>query len=66
MKFKFSAACKQVFKIIKNAITPDRVLMHFNPKLPLVLAADAFPYSISAILSHVILDNIELVLFQEL
>ena len=30
----------------------DYLLVHFNPNLPLVLACDASPYGIGAVLSH--------------
>lgn len=40
-------------------MTSNRALTSFNSKLPLVIAIDAFPYGISAVLFHVILDNTE-------
>lgn len=33
-------------------MTSDAVLMHFNPKLPIVIFADASPYGVGAVLAH--------------
>ena len=59
VRFKWSLECERAFNAIKNEITSDRVLTHFNPKLPLVLATDASPYGISAVLSHTMPDHSE-------
>ena len=41
------------FECVKQQIASDRVLTHFNPKLPLRLASDASPYGIGAVMSHI-------------
>ncbi|XP_056022163.1 uncharacterized protein K02A2.6-like [Ostrea edulis] len=41
------------FQDIKELICSDKVLCHYDPKLPLKLAADASPYGIGSVLSHV-------------
>lgn len=58
-KFKWSVTCEQAFKSIIKEITFERVLTNFNPKLPLVLANEASPYGISAVLPHMMPDNLE-------
>jgi hypothetical protein len=40
-------------------ICSDKVLCHYGPKLPLMLAADASPYGIGSVLSHVFPDGTE-------
>ncbi|XP_054274663.1 uncharacterized protein K02A2.6-like [Macrosteles quadrilineatus] len=50
--FTWSSACEQSFLKIKEIITSDDVLVHFDPSLPLVLATDASPVGVGAVLSH--------------
>jgi hypothetical protein len=38
---------------VKELITSEQVLCHYNPTLPVRLATDASPYGIGAVLSHV-------------
>ena len=59
VRFKWSLECERAFNANKNEITSDRVLIHFNPKLPLVLAMGVSPHGISAVLSHTMLDYSE-------
>ncbi|XP_056001322.1 uncharacterized protein K02A2.6-like [Ostrea edulis] len=47
------------FQDIKELICSDKVLCHYDPKLPLKLAADASPYGIGSVLSHVFPDGTE-------
>ena len=51
--WKWTTACNQAFECVKQQIASDRVLTHFNPKLPLRLASDASPYGIGAVMSHI-------------
>ncbi|XP_037302703.1 uncharacterized protein K02A2.6-like [Manduca sexta] len=44
--------CQESFDKIKKEIISDRVLMHFDPNKPVVLATDASPTGLGAILSH--------------
>ena len=43
---------KKVFQTAKNSLTSNSVLVHFDPKRKLILACDASPYGIGAVLSH--------------
>ncbi|XP_026569425.1 uncharacterized protein K02A2.6-like [Pseudonaja textilis] len=40
------------FKSVKSLLTSEAVLVQFDQRLPLVLAADASPFGIGAVLSH--------------
>ena len=40
-KWKWSAECDQAFQSAKDALTSSKVLVHYDPALPLKLAADA-------------------------
>jgi len=50
---------KSAFQQTKTAFTSKQVLVYFNSKLPLVLATDASPYGVGAVLSHQYLDGSE-------
>ena len=45
--------CDQAFIAVKNAISTDRLLTHFDPKQELELSVDASPYGVGAVISHV-------------
>lgn len=51
--WKWSPDCERAFNNIKNALCSDAVLVHYNPSLPLVLATDASPTGVAAVISHV-------------
>lgn len=57
--YNWLPACQAAFDKIKSKLASDKTLMMFNPKLPLVLATDASPVGISAILSHRLPDGTE-------
>ncbi|KAF8793053.1 hypothetical protein HNY73_004582 [Argiope bruennichi] len=46
-------------KALKQEIASDRILCHYDPKLPLVLQTDASPVGIGAVLSHIMPDGSE-------
>lgn len=50
--FAWSKDCEAAFCQAKESFTRDRVLVHFDPRLPLVLATDASQYGVGAVLSH--------------
>nr|XP_012218140.1 PREDICTED: uncharacterized protein K02A2.6-like [Linepithema humile] len=43
---------EQAFQQSKELLTTDRVLTHYDQTLPLLLACDASPYGVGAVLSH--------------
>lgn len=52
VQFEWDKKCQQSFEDIKAELQSDKVLMPYDEKLPLILATDASPFGISAILSH--------------
>lgn len=48
----------QSFNHVKSLLKSDNLLVHFDPQLPIVLACDASPYGLGAVLSHII-DGVE-------
>ncbi|XP_029176870.1 uncharacterized protein K02A2.6-like [Nylanderia fulva] len=54
--------CEAAFNKVKVEFGSDKVLVAFNPKLPLVLAVDASPYGVGAVLSHRYPDGTERVI----
>lgn len=50
--FKWNDACEQAFVWVKAEMQSNRVLVHYDMNLPLVLATDASPYGVGAVLSH--------------
>lgn len=50
--FIWNQECEQSFQNIKKEIILDRVLIHSNPKLPVLLSVDAIPVGLGAALAH--------------
>ena len=44
---------------LKESLVSSQVLIHYDPSLPIRLAADASAYGIGAVLSHVLDDGTE-------
>lgn len=59
VKFVWDAKCQESFEKVKEEMQTERVLVKYNPKLPLVLACDASPYGVGAVISHVLPDGTE-------
>lgn len=55
----WTTACEASFKEAKDQITSAGVLTHYNPKLPISLAADASAYGVGAVISHMFPDGSE-------
>ena len=53
-KWHWDSEQQQAFQAAKDALQSDSLLVHFDPKKPLVLACDASDYGIGAVLSHII------------
>lgn len=54
MKFSWTKREQQVFDESKDFLIGKRLLVHYDPHKVLVLACDASPYGIGAVLSHLI------------
>ena len=50
---------QQAFQKANNSLSSDNLLVHYNPSKELILACDASPYGIGAVLSHKLDDGIE-------
>ena len=59
VKFHWSSECNDAYNLLKKEMTSDRILVPFDPSLPITLATDASPYGISAVLSHNFPDGTE-------
>ncbi|XP_046802727.1 uncharacterized protein K02A2.6-like [Lucilia cuprina] len=57
--FKWGTAQQQAFNQLKNHIVNATQLAHFQDTLPLVLATDASPFGIGAVISHLYPDGSE-------
>lgn len=56
---KWNTMCEVAFKKAKGAFISEKVLAHYNPKLPLIVACDASTYGVGAVLSQKQPDNTE-------
>ena len=52
VQWKWSAEQDKAFKASKELLVSSQVLVHFDSELPLVVACDASPYGLGAVLSH--------------
>ncbi|XP_062542315.1 uncharacterized protein K02A2.6-like [Armigeres subalbatus] len=57
--FIWDNKCELAFNWVKAEMQSDRVLVHYDTTLPLVLATDASPYGVGAVLSHIYPDGNE-------
>ena len=58
-QWKWTEQCEAAFHKVKEMITSEQVLTHYDPYLPPRLACDAPPVGIGAVLSHVMSDGTE-------
>ena len=58
--YLWSNNCKQHLQQIKTELAEATHLVHFNPNLPIVLAANASQFGIGAVLSHILPDGSEM------
>ena len=59
VKWCWSKECDEAFTKAKHCLASAPVLAHYNPNLPIRLAADASAYGIGAVMSHVFPDGTE-------
>ena len=59
VKFEWKKHHDTAFKRVKEAVTSETVLVHFDPQKPIRLACDGSPYGVGAVLSHVMEDGNE-------
>lgn len=59
VEWQWSEKCQSVFDTAKQSLQSDKVLVHYDPDLPLVLACDASPYGVGAVISHQMRDGSE-------
>ena len=57
--WKWDSKCAQAFTQAKLALTSSKVLVHYDPSLPITLAGDASAYGIGAVISHTLPDGSE-------
>lgn len=57
--WSWSEEHKSAFSRVKELLQSSSLLVHYNPGKPLRVAADASPYGVGAVLSHVMEDRIE-------
>ena len=50
--FDWNKECEKAFNALKQELSSNRFLTYFNPKLPLVVACDASPVGLAAVLAH--------------
>ena len=58
-QWKWGREQEEAFKTVKDQLKSGQVLTHFDDLLPLVLACDASPYGVGAVLSHRMPDGVE-------
>lgn len=57
--FVWDDKCKAAFATVKKEMASDNHLVHYDTQLPLVLATDASPVGVGAVLSHIYPDGTE-------
>ena len=51
-KWSWDTNEEKAFQAVKKLLQSSRVLVHFDPSLPLILLCDASPYGLGVVLSH--------------
>ena len=58
-QWKWSKECETAFQQLKEQLSSDQVLAHYDSALPIHLAYDASQYGVGAVISHVMPDGTE-------
>lgn len=53
-KVEWNQECQLAYEKIKKIITSDKILIHYDPRLEIVLSTDASAYGIGACIKHVV------------
>lgn len=61
-KFEWTAACQKTFQRFKEILSSDLMLTHYNPDLPIKVAADASGKGLGAFICHIFPDKSEKVI----
>ena len=59
VKWKFGAEQRKAFDTLKDVLSSDRVLVQYNPDLPIKVDSDASKSGLGAVISHVFPDGSE-------
>ncbi|XP_036319830.1 uncharacterized protein K02A2.6-like [Rhagoletis pomonella] len=62
MNFVWTSQCQQAFEKFKSILQSDLLLTHYNPDLPIKVAADASGKGIGAFICHIMPDSTERVI----
>lgn len=54
VKFDWTNECKEIYHRSKKLLLENKLLVHYDPKKPIVITCDASPYGVGAVLSHLI------------
>ncbi|CAI2348977.1 unnamed protein product [Caenorhabditis sp. 36 PRJEB53466] len=52
VKFEWNASCQKAFEAVKRILNSGLLLTHYDPSLPIIVAADASQYGIGGVISH--------------
>ena len=55
--WEWSETCQRAFEDSKKSLQSNRLLVHYDPEFPLILACDASPYGVGAVISHQMKDG---------
>ena len=58
-QWEWSYQQEQSFQEVKQLLSSPNVLVHFDDQKPIVVACDASPFGIGAVLSHILEDGTE-------
>ena len=58
-EFRFEAVHRRAFQLSKKLICSDALLVHYDPKKPLLLQTDSSSYGLGAVISHTMSDGTE-------
>ena len=59
VQWKWTTECENTLQTLKRQMMSYTVLVYYSPDLPLVLAVDASPTGVGAILSHIMPEGFE-------